>query len=114
MVVGEARGNHYDSLSYWIVLSPPEGKPLHKVNQASLQPGHYTGLTAERKAGTRMADAGVTLTAVSEILGHADIRTTMRYAHATDEAKRRAVRALEDKSYESLSTNRPQEKRAAG
>jgi integrase len=46
-------------------------------------------------AGTRMADANVPITAISDILGHADIRTTTRYAHATDEAKRRAVKALE-------------------
>lgn len=46
-------------------------------------------------AGTRMADANIPITAISDILGHADIRTTTRYAHATDEAKRRAVKALE-------------------
>jgi hypothetical protein len=28
-------------------------------------------------------------------MGHADIHTTMRYAHATDEGRRRAVEAVE-------------------
>jgi integrase len=64
-------------------------------------------------AGTRMADAGVPITAVADILGHADVRTTMRYAHATDEARRRAVRALEEKSG-SLSPKAATERKAAG
>jgi integrase len=64
-------------------------------------------------AGTRMADAGVPITAVSDILGHADIRTTMRYAHATDEARRRAVNALEEASRRNVSKIWPKEKRVA-
>ena len=43
--------------------------------------------------GTRMADAKVPITAVCDILGHADVRTTMRYAHATEKSKRWAVEA---------------------
>jgi len=39
--------------------------------------------------------ANIPITAISDILGHADIRTTTLYAHATNEAKRRAVKALE-------------------
>jgi integrase len=45
--------------------------------------------------GTRAADAGVPLGAVAAVMGHADIHTTMRYAHATDEGKRRAVDAID-------------------
>jgi integrase len=45
--------------------------------------------------GTRAADAGVPLGAVAAVMGHADIHTTMRYAHATDEGRRRAVKAIE-------------------
>jgi hypothetical protein len=41
-----------------------------------------------------MADAGVNVVVISEILGHGDIRTTKRYAHAMDEAKREAVEKL--------------------
>ncbi|MGH9760259.1 MAG: tyrosine-type recombinase/integrase [Blastocatellia bacterium] len=44
--------------------------------------------------GTRAADAGVALNAVASVMGHADIHTTMRYAHATDEGWRRAVEAV--------------------
>jgi integrase len=45
--------------------------------------------------GTRAASAGVALTAVASVMGHADIHTTMRYADATDEGRRRAVEAVE-------------------
>lgn len=65
--------------------------------------------TARRKAGipdfrfhdlrhsaaTRMADAGIDVRSICEILGHATIQLTMRYAHATDDAKRRVTEALE-------------------
>jgi integrase len=43
---------------------------------------------------TRLADAGVPLSVISELLGHSDIRMTKRYSHATDRAKREAVQKL--------------------
>ena len=57
--------------------------------------------------GTRAADAGVPLVAIGKVMGHASIQTTMRYAHATDEGKRRAVEALERKPAKAV-TNRSQ------
>lgn len=45
-------------------------------------------------AATRMADAGINVIAIAEILGHGDIRTTKRYSHAMEEAKREAVEKL--------------------
>jgi len=44
--------------------------------------------------GTRAADAGVPLPAIRDVMGHRSIQTTERYAHATDEGKRRAVEAI--------------------
>jgi hypothetical protein len=43
--------------------------------------------------GTRAIDGGATISAVKEVMGHVDINTTMRYVHATEEGKRRAVEA---------------------
>ncbi len=43
---------------------------------------------------TKAADDGVALTAVAAVMGHADIHTTMRYAHATDQGRRRAVESV--------------------
>ena len=47
-------------------------------------------------AATRMAEAGVDIRTIAEFLGHSTIQMTMRYAHATDDAKRRAAEALEE------------------
>ena len=38
-------------------------------------------------AATRMVESGVSIVAVSRILGHADLKTTMRYAHPEDSLK---------------------------
>jgi integrase len=40
--------------------------------------------------------AGVDLPTLKELMGHADISTTMRYVRPTPEDKREAVRKLED------------------
>jgi integrase len=39
-------------------------------------------------ATTRLADAGINIIVIAEILGHSDIRTTKRYSHAMDETMR--------------------------
>ena len=41
--------------------------------------------------GTRAADGGAPLPAIRDVMGHKSVKTTERYTHATDEAKRRAV-----------------------
>ncbi|MEN6560537.1 MAG: hypothetical protein ABFD52_07170 [Acidobacteriota bacterium] len=41
-----------------------------------------------------MVIGGIDLVTVKEILGHATIKMTMRYAHPTPENKRRAVEVL--------------------
>lgn len=43
---------------------------------------------------TRMANAGVDIFTLAELLGHSDIRITKRYAHGTEETKRQAVEKL--------------------
>src|ERR1051325_5042346 len=44
--------------------------------------------------GTRLADAGVDVVKIKELMGHASIVTTMRYIHATDQGKRGAIVVL--------------------
>ena len=53
--------------------------------------------------GTRATDGGTPLSAVKDVIGHSDIRTTMRYVHATDEGKRPAVEAAVSASVKSTS-----------
>ena len=43
---------------------------------------------------TNLVLAGVDLVTVKELMGHADIAMTMRYAHPTPESKRKAVELL--------------------
>lgn len=45
-------------------------------------------------AATRMVSAGIDLVVVQKLLGHADIKTTMRYAHPVPEREKQAVEAL--------------------
>ena len=45
-------------------------------------------------AATYMVIGGIDLVTVKEILGHATIQMTMRYAHPTPENKRHAVEVL--------------------
>lgn len=45
-------------------------------------------------SATRMVTSGIDLIVVQDILGHADIKTTMRYAHPVPERKLQAVEAL--------------------
>ena len=43
---------------------------------------------------SHLAMSGVTMKAIQELLGHSDIRTTMRYAHLDPKVKREAVQML--------------------
>jgi hypothetical protein len=43
-----------------------------------------------------LADAGVDVVKIKELMGHASIVTTMRYIHATDQGKRGAITVLSD------------------
>ena len=45
-------------------------------------------------AATRMANRGADAFALAEIFGWSDVRMALRYTHATDEAKLRAVENL--------------------
>lgn len=50
-------------------------------------------------AAGRLADAGHDLYTIMHILGHKDYRSSQRYAHLTDRARRVAIEDLSDKSY---------------
>lgn len=46
-------------------------------------------------AATRMVSSGIDLATVQDILGHADLKTTQRYAHPVPERKLKAIEALD-------------------
>ena len=62
-------------------------------------------------AATLMVMGGIDLVTVKEILGHANIQMTMRYAHPTPENKRRAVAVLASIFESRIATNRPHEQK---
>src|SRR5205823_6033938 len=47
-------------------------------------------------AGTRLAELGVGIETIKDILGHADVRTTLIYVHAVDRRKVEAMQVLVD------------------
>lgn len=87
------------------VFARREGQPIKSVREAFEGACRRAGITGLRfhdlrhTAGTRMSLAGVDLPTVKEILGHATILTTLRYAHPTSERRRRAVEALASGQY---------------
>lgn len=76
-----------------------EGKPIRDIRRAFEKACKRAGIHGLRfhdlrhTAATRMIEAGVNIVGVSKILGHSDIRTTMRYAHP-DETLKDAVEKL--------------------
>ena len=55
------------------------------------EPMNMTLYTLKHTAESRMIRAGVDIVTVCELLGHADIKTTMIYCHSSAETKREAV-----------------------
>jgi integrase len=53
--------------------------------------------------GSRLGMAGVDIKTIQELMGHMDIKMTMRYSHPTPEHKRKAVEIL-DSSHTSFHT----------
>jgi integrase len=85
--------------SGYLFENPRTGNPIKDIKTAwwnALKDAGITGLRfhdLRHTFGTRAIDNGAPLSAVKDVMGHMDIRTTMRYVHATDEGKRRAVDA---------------------
>jgi len=84
------------------VFLNPDGKPylrpdsLKRCFEGACNRSNIKGLRfhdLRHTAATRMIENGANIVAVSKILGHADIKTTMRYAHP-DESLKEAVENL--------------------
>ena len=81
--------------SDYVFLSS-DGKPymrqdsLNRAFNGALNRAKIEGLRfhdLRHTAATRMIESGASIVAVSKILGHADLKTTMRYAHPDDSLK---------------------------
>ena len=88
----------------FVFTNPKTGTKYTTIKTAWLTACRIAGLSNLRfhvlrhTFGTRAADAGVPLPAIRDVMGHKSIQTTERYAHATDEGKRRAVEAIHNQS----------------
>jgi integrase len=83
------------------VFGGPTGQPMTDIKNGfrticqKAEIANFRFHDLRHTAATRMAEAGVDIRTIAEFLGHATIQMTMRYAHATDDAKRREAAALE-------------------
>ena len=117
-VLGSTKGNKIryipmtqDLYTHLIALSPKEGfvlkgpdglrfRPecsrtnIHKIcEEAKLRQIGWHKL--RHTFASRLAEKGVALLTIKELMGHSDIRTTMRYAHLGQHTLRDAIKVLE-------------------
>ena len=84
----------------YLFTNPKTKKPYTSIKTAWHSACRQAGITDFRfhdlrhTFGTRASDAGVPLPAIRDVMGHSSTAMTERYAHATDEGKRRAVEAV--------------------
>ena len=84
----------------YVFYNPMSGDRFKDVKHAFAATAKRAGLPTltwhmfRHTFASRLTSDGVDLVTVKDLLGHANISTTMRYAHSNDEAKRLAVRRL--------------------
>lgn len=101
----------FDTLKQWrsqvmgegLVFEGEDGRPFDNVNSA------WEGLLKDAKIegfrwhdmrhdfASRLVMAGIPLNTVRDLLGHADLKTTLRYAHLAPDVKAAAVEVLAHK-----------------
>lgn len=102
--------------SGYLFENPKTGKPITTIKTAWRKALRDAGIAyinfhcaGRHTFGTRAIDGGAPISAVKEVMGHMDMNTTMRYVHATEEGKRRAVEAAAKSRVKSNpATNLPQ------
>jgi integrase len=86
----------------YVFVNPDTGTRYTDVKKSFSAACRKAGITDFRfhdlrhTFGTRLADAGVDVVKIKELMGHASIVTTMRYIHATDRGKRGAITVLSE------------------
>lgn len=84
----------------YVFINPATNKPyvdIKKSFKTLLKQAQITNFRfhdLRHTAATRMVESGIDLVVAQEILGHANIQTTMRYAHPVPERKKHAIDAL--------------------
>ena len=87
-------------INEYVFINPETKKPYNDIKKAWYSSLKKAGIENFRfhdlrhTVATRLADSNIDLVVVKEILGHADIQTTMRYAHAVPQRKFDAISVL--------------------
>ena len=87
----------------YVFYNPETGDRFKDLWLGLKKAGRKAGLkrvtwhTFRHTFASRLTHGGADLVTVKELLGHADISTTMRYAHTNRTAKKQAVRLLENR-----------------
>jgi integrase len=85
--------------SEYVFLNPATGKPYLDLKKGFAEAFIKAGITdlhwhdLRHTFGTRLAEAGHSEATIAELMGHADIKTSRRYAHPVSERKQAAVEA---------------------
>lgn len=88
------------STSDYVFINPETNKPYTDIKKSfntvvkKANIANFRFHDLRHTVATRMVESGADLLVVKEILGHSDIKTTMRYAHPVPENKRRAINYL--------------------
>ena len=94
--------NQYRGNAEYVFTNPDTGTRYADVKKSFSAACREAGITnftfhdLRHTFGTRLADAGVDVVKIKELMGHASIVTTMRYIHATDQGKRGAITVLSE------------------
>jgi integrase len=86
----------------YVFYNPMTGDKFKDVKGALLAAVKRAGLPKitwhmfRHTFASRLTRDGVDIVTVKELLGHSNISTTLLYAHSNDEAKRRAVKRLDN------------------
>jgi integrase len=100
MLIAEFKAIKEKNGSQYVFINPVTQKPYTNITKSFktlLKKADIEGLVfhdLRHTAATRMVSSGIDLIVVQDILGHADIRTTMRYSHPVPQRKLDAIKAL--------------------
>lgn len=93
--------NNIERVSEYVFVNPETNKPYNDIKKAwasalkRAKIENFRFHDLRHTVATRLAESNIDLVVVKEILGHADIQTTMRYAHAVPRRKLEAISVLD-------------------
>lgn len=84
----------------YVFANPKTGTRYYEIDRCWRECREKAGLGDFRfhdlrhTVGTRLAEQGVPINVIQEILAHSDVRTTMKYVHLVEGSKRKALESI--------------------